>query len=82
MTKCNQFLDKRYSDAMVRKSVSWVHVYIVQLGMMVDAIWSFYKHLEVSKCSINVIKAPQMVTMGIISCCGGIAGATGPGWLV
>ena len=42
----------------------------------------FHKNLEVSRYSINALKAPQMVTLGKISCCGGILGATGPGWLV
>ena len=32
----------------------------------------FHKNLEVSRYSINALKAPQMVTLGKISCCGGL----------
>ena len=78
--KMKPILKKRYSDAMVCKSIPWVHVS--------SEVWwwvlfgRFHKNLEVSKYSINALKAPQMVTLGKISCCGGILGATGPGWLV
>ena len=68
--KMKPILKKRYSDAMVCKSVSWVHVS--------SEVWwwvlfgRFHKNLEVSKYSINALKAPQMVTLGKISCCGGL----------
>ena len=55
---------------MVCKSVSWVHVS--------SEVWwwvlfgRFHKNLEVSKYPLNALKAPQMVTLGKISCCGGL----------
>ena len=43
---------------------------------------TFLENVEVSKYSMYAIKVPQMVTLGKKSCCRGILGATGPGWLV